>query len=175
MINDLLKRISKSLEDKHIPYMLSGSVALNHYTIPRMTLDIDMVIELDEDKLKVFLSGFDQYYYLNPDAVIEETKRAGMFNVIDYKTGIKIDFIVRKNTDYRKLEFSRRKQIGIEDFKVWIVSPEDLILSKIIWIQQLKSEKQIEDIKNLLARKDIDLNYIMKWCQKLNLEIFDLM
>ncbi len=117
MINDLLKKISKSLEDKHIPYMLSGSVALNYYAIPRMTLDIDIVIELREDKLKDFISIFDQNYYINPDTVIKETKRSGMFNVLDYETGVKLVFIIRKNTDYRKFEFSRRKQIGIEDFK----------------------------------------------------------
>lgn len=173
MINNLLKRISKSLEDKQISYMLSGSIALNHYTIPRMTLDIDIVIALQEDMLQDFFSLFDQHYYLNRNTVIEETKRSGMFNVIDYETGLKIDFIVRENTEYRKLEFSRRKKIKIEDFYAWIVSPEDLVISKIIWIQQIQSDKQISDIKNLLAIKDLDLTYIADWCRKLKLKTFD--
>ncbi len=52
MILKLLKRITQSLEDKQIPYMLSGSIALNNYAIPRMTMDIDIIIALKEENLK---------------------------------------------------------------------------------------------------------------------------
>ena len=81
-------------------------------------------------------------------------------NVIDLETGLKIDFIVKKDTEYRKYEFKRRKITKIYDFNVWIVAPEDLTISKLEWIQQLKSDKQITDIKNLLAIPDIDKKYI---------------
>ena len=65
MILNLLKKITKSLDSKKIPYMLSGSIALNNYTIPRMTLDIDFVIELHEENLNDFLSIFGNSYYVN--------------------------------------------------------------------------------------------------------------
>ncbi len=175
MILNLLERITKSLELKKIPYMLSGSIALNNYTVPRMTMDIDIVIELHEENLSAFLSIFGDNYYLNKDTVREETKRLGMFNVIDHKTGFKVDFIIRKNTEYRKFEFQRRLKTKVADFDVWIVSPEDLTISKIEWIQQLQSEKQINDIENLLAKPEIDKNYIKEWCNKLNLKTFNLL
>lgn len=174
MILKLLKRITKSLEDKNIPYMLSGSIALNNYAVPRMTLDIDIVIELHEENLQDFLSVFDESYYVNKDTVKEETKRLGMFNVIDHETGFKVDFILRKNSEYRKHEFSRRKKVQIVDIDVWIVSPEDLVISKIEWIQQFQSDKQTSDISNLLANPEIDRNYIFNWCKKLNLKTFNL-
>ena len=41
MIFKLLQKVTRSLEDAGIPYMLSGSIALNRYSIPRKTLDID--------------------------------------------------------------------------------------------------------------------------------------
>lgn len=154
--------------------MLSGSIALNSYTIPRMTLDIDIVIELHEENLNKFLSIFDKKYYLNKDTVREETKHLGMFNVIDYETGFKVDFILRKNSEYRKHEFSRRRKTTIADFEIWIVSPEDLVISKIEWIQQYQSDKQINDIENLLSNTKIDKNYIREWCKKLNLNTFNL-
>ena len=175
MILSLLKRITQSLERKHIPYMLSGSIALNNYTVPRMTMDIDIVVELHEENLNDFLSIFGDNYYLNKDAVKEETKRLGMFNVIDHETGFKVDFILRKNTEYRKFEFQRRLKTKVADFDVWIVSPEDLTISKIVWIQQLQSDKQINDIENLLAKPEIDKNYIKEWCKKLNLKTFNLL
>ncbi len=175
MISVLLKRITESLDNKNIPYMLSGSIALNYYAVPRMTMDIDIVIELDENNLFDFFSIFDESYYINKDTVKEEIKRSGMFNVIDHSTGFKVDFIVRKKTLYRNLEFTRRKNIQIGDLHVWIVTPEDLIISKMVWIQQLQSDKQMEDIRNLLAIPGIDRNYIRNWCKKLNLNTYDLL
>jgi len=97
-----------------------------------------------------------------------------MFNVIDHKTGLKIDFIIRKKNKYRELEFSGRRRAQIADFEVWIVSPEDLVISKIEWIQQYQSEKQIKDIENLLKIADIDKIYISDWCKKLNLNTFNI-
>jgi phosphoribosylpyrophosphate synthetase len=175
MITDLLKRVTNSLEIKDIPYMLSGSLALNAYTVPRMSLDIDIVIELHEEHLLDFFEIFKDDYYINENTVKEEIKRRGMFNVIDHKTGFKVDFIIKKETEYRKHEFSRRIRESISDFDVWIVSPEDLVISKIDWIQQYQSDKQINDIQNLLSISTIDLNYIKLWCNKLNLYTFELL
>lgn len=174
MIYQLLKKITSSLEGKNIPYMVSGSVALAAYTIPRMTLDVDIVIELNEQNINDFLSIFSNSFYLHQPTIYEETKRKGMFNIIDYETGYKVDFIVRKETEFRKLEFSHRKRITINDIELWAVTPEDLVLSKIQWIQDFQSEKQISDIKNLLAIPTIDKEYIKSWCEKLNLKIFNL-
>jgi hypothetical protein len=97
-----------------------------------------------------------------------------MFNVIDHDTGFKIDFILKKETEYRRIEFERRLRKIIDGHGVWIVSPEDLVLSKIIWIQQLFSDKQISDIESLLALSIIDKNYIKDWSKKMNLKTFDL-
>lgn len=154
--------------------MLSGSMALNSYTVPRMTLDADIVIELSGKNLEDFFEIFENEFYVNKDSVREEVARSGMFNVIDHKTGFKVDFIVRKNTEYRILEFNRRRKERIGNSEVWIVSPEDLVISKIEWIQQLKSDRQISDIENLLSIPAIDKNYIIDWCNKLKLNTFDL-
>ncbi len=174
MILDLLERISTSLQNRQIPYMLSGSIALNNYSVPRMTVDIDIVIELYEENLPNFLSIFGENYYFNTETIKTETKKHGMFNIIDFETGFKIDFIIRKDTEYRQHEFLRRRKAKIANFDVWIVSPEDLVISKIEWIQQLQSDKQMTDIKNLLATPEIDREYILEWCNKLRLKTFNL-
>jgi hypothetical protein len=175
MFLELLKAITKLLEQKGIAYMVSGSLAVNVYSIPRMTLDIDIVIELDETNYKTFLEIFKSGYYLNEEAALTEIRRKGMFNVIDHKSGLKIDFIIRKETEYRRLEFSRKKRKMIENVPVWLVSAEDLVISKIDWIQQLQSDKQMQDIKNLIASREIDKDYISSWCNKLNLKTFNLL
>ncbi len=154
--------------------MLSGSLAVNVYSVPRMSLDIDIVIELKETYLDSFFEIFSEGYYININTVKQEILRYGMFKVINLRTGFKVDFILKKETEYRNNEFSRRRRESIADFDVWIVSPEDLVISKIAWIQQLKSDKQINDIENLIAIPGLDISYIIYWCNKLNLNSYGL-
>ena len=79
---------------------------------------------------------------------------------------MKVDVIVRKSSDYRQAEFARRKPIELEEFRAWIVSKEDLILSKLLWAKDSRSELQLRDVRNLLTT-DVDHDYLRKWAQTL--------
>ena len=174
MFYELLKTVTGLLDQKGIQYMVSGSLAFNVYCIPRMSMDIDFVIELNQANVADFLGIFKSGYYVDEESVRQEIIRKGMFNVIDHRSGLKMDFIVRKDTEYRRLEFSRKIQKLLEDIPVWMVSPEDLIISKIEWIQQLQSDKQSRDISMLSTIPGINKDYILFWCNKLNLKTFGL-
>jgi hypothetical protein len=174
MIIELLKKVCSELEEKEIEYMLSGSLAMNIYTVPRMTRDIDIVINMKLSDINKFIKIFEEGFYIYEEGIEEEVINRRMFNVIDNGSGFKIDFIVRKNTDFHRNEFNRRQQKRAFGFKPWVVSIEDLIISKLNWIQDLKSDTQISDIENLLSVPDIDKEYIEKWCEKLNLNTYNL-
>ena len=174
MILDLLKKVCNQLDEHGIKYMVSGSIALNIYTIPRMTRDIDIVIELSESKIDEFTSLFPNAYY-DKNTIREALKRKGMFYVIDHSTGFKIDFIIRKETEYHNLAFQRRQRVNEFNTEIWVVEINDLIIAKIIWIQQYQSERQLFDIENLLLNPEKDLDYIKNWCTKLNLQTFNLL
>lgn len=154
--------------------MISGSIALNVYSIPRMTRDIDIVIELPLSRLDEFTGLFPDSY-LNRATIAEEIKRKGLFNIIDHKTGFKLDFIIRKETEYFKMAFSRRKRIMALNMELWVISLEDLIIAKLIWIQDYQSSQQMQDISNLLLNPDKDIGYITEWCNKLELKTFNLL
>jgi hypothetical protein len=173
MILELLKRVCNSLDENNIAYMISGSIASNIYTIPRMTRDIDIVIELSESQIDEFTDLFPNSYF-HKDVIKDEIKRQGMFNIIDHQTGFKVDFILRKKTEYFYLAFQRRRRIKELDTELWVISLDDLIIAKIIWIQQYQSERQIFDIKNLLLNTETNLKYIKTWCNKLNLKTYNL-
>jgi len=174
MIHELIRNITSSLDQKGIPYMISGSMAFNMYCIPRMSMDIDLVIELNLSIVHGFLDIFKTGYYIDYETVIQEIKKGGMFNAIDHNSGFKIDFIIRKNTEYRLLEFSRRVKKVIMETPVWVVSPEYLVISKLAWIQELQSEKQSQDIRMLMLLPEIDREYINLWCKNLHLKTFGL-
>mgnify|MGYP000642670623 CR=1 FL=1 len=171
---ELLRYICEELERKGIEYMLSGSLAMSAYVTPRFTRDIDIIINLKKENLDEFLKIFSTHFYLNKEAIFEEVDREGMFNIIDQESGYKIDFVVKKNNPFRNEEFKRKQNHELFGFKAWIVSPEDLILSKFIWIQDITSDIQLQDIKNLLDHTNTNKEYIKTWIKTLNLKTYNL-
>ena len=81
---------------------------------------------------------------------------------------VKADFIVRKDSAYRRTEFDRRREIDIDGEPVVLVSPEDLILSKLHWGKDSGSELQRRDVEQLLQSvEDLDENYLKEWASEL--------
>jgi hypothetical protein len=171
----LLEKICQILEALQIPYMLSGSVAMNFYTDPRTTRDIDIIVELQNQHVPAFVTQLEHQFYVYPEGIYEEIARQGMFNIIDFKTGLKIDFILRNDEAHEQLKFKNRRKIQYFGIDLWIICLEDLVISKLKWIQVLESEKQKNDITNLLDVFYIDMEYIKDWCTQLNLKTYQLL
>ncbi|HUK55468.1 MAG TPA: nucleotidyltransferase [Nitrospiria bacterium] len=172
MINeqDVLKIVTQRLESAGIRYMVTGSIAANFYTIPRMTRDIDIIIEVGEEKVEELFSLFSNDFYVDRDVMRHALQSKGMFNIIHREGVVKVDFIVRKDSEYRRVEFERRRSIEFEGGRILVASPEDLILSKLDWAKDSRSEMQIRDVKNLLQTPGLDRRYILKWVAKLGLQ-----
>ncbi len=154
--------------------MLSGSVASSIYTLPRATRDFDFVIHLQLKDVKAFVENFKQGYYCDEDAVKEAIANTSMFNIIDHSSGFKADFVILKSEPYRQTEFERRRKVEFESIAVFVCSAEDLLLSKLIWIQDIQSSLQMDDIKNLTLIKTLDWEYINYWLKVLKLNTFEL-
>ena len=165
---DIVRDISARLEGAGIEYMLTGSMAMNYYAQPRMTRGIDVVVALQSSDVDRFVRLFTPDYYLSPETVRDSISRQSMFNLIHQQSVIKVDCIVRKSVQYRLVEFGRRQRIEVEDFQTWIVSKEDLILSKLFWARDSHSELQLRDVRNLLAT-GCDHAYIEHWTPELGL------
>jgi len=167
---DVLQEVVAGLEQGGIAYMVSGSTALNYYAEPRMTRDIDIVIELGPHETARFEQIFSGDFYLDTAVVEQAVRDRGMFNLIHFGRVVKVDFIVRKDSEYRRLEFSRRRRVEVEGLTLHLVSPEDLILSKLDWARQGPSELQLKDVQSIVASvPDLDWHYIRSWAGKLGL------
>ena len=168
---EVLKIVTRRLNEAEISYMISGSIAANYYTVPRMTRDIDIVIELEQGDIDKFVGLFEKDFYLNRETVMNEVSRQGMFNLIHNRYVIKIDFIINKSSAYQQGAFSRRKQVLIEQSPMWFVSAEDLVISKLLWAKDSHSEMQLKDVANLMETVDnLDSKYINNWVRELGLE-----
>ncbi|MHC4431561.1 MAG: nucleotidyl transferase AbiEii/AbiGii toxin family protein [Planctomycetota bacterium] len=168
---EVLKILADRLAEAGINYMISGSIAANYYTIPRMTRDIDVVIELDESGIDRFVSLFEDDFYSDRTMIANEVSRQGMFNLIHNRYVVKIDFIVKKSSAYQQEAFARRKQVLVEQRPVWFVTAEDLVISKLAWAKDSYSELQLKDVASLIATVDnLDMKYIEIWVRELGLE-----
>ncbi len=163
------------LNAQSLPYMLTGSIAKSFYSDPRMTRDIDIVIEMGSADAVSMVRLFEKSFYIDEVMVREAVANSSMFNIMHNELQVKVDFIIRKDSDYRKVEFDRRKSFALSGVEAWVVSPEDLILSKLDWAKDSLSEMQLSDVKDLLRSvKTLDMDYLEKWISHLGLaEIFE--
>lgn len=97
-----------------------------------------------------------------------------MFNIIDHQSGYKVDFIIKQHSLYEMVKFNNRKTVIFEQVPISVCSPEDLVISKLQWIQELQSERQMNDIKALLQYPNLNKYYILQWIQELQLQTFGL-
>ncbi len=163
---ELLHLLADRLEALEIPYMVSGSVALNVYAEPRMTRDTDVVIALHRPRVDDFVAAFAPDFYCDRSMVVEAVARSDMFNVIHNTWIAKVDFIIQKDSPYRHEEFERRRMMPIEGREVSIVAPEDLLLSKLVWSGG-QSELQLRDVRGLIRHVEIDWAYVDRWADGL--------
>jgi len=172
---DFLKTLINYFDIYNVKYMLSGSVAMSLYTEPRFTRDYDFVVHMKISDIPNLLNYFRDDYYCDSDAVKEAIQKKSMFNIIDPKINYKADFIILKEDEFSLTEFERRRELKFLDMILYVVSVEDLILSKLIWIREIKSSTQMDDIKKLFQNKELDLNYINHWINQLKLNTFNLL
>ncbi len=163
---ELLLKIVEILERHKIPYLVTGGFAVAVLAKPRFTADIDIVIELAPQKIPQLakdLLGIDKDVYVSEEAIKNAIEQEGEFNFIHPQTGLKIDFWVKR---YQFEKFERAIVKKIKGQNVRFISPEDLILSKLIWYKEGQGAKQLEDIESILEIAKPNVNYIKNWAEK---------
>lgn len=166
---DVLRDVSEKLAGWGIPFMVTGSVAMNFYAQPRMTRDIDMVIAVQYNQIDGLVAGFTPEYYVAREAVTEAFHNGSMFNVIHQASVIKVDLIMKKTSPFHQAAFERRRPIALEGFSTCIISKEDLVLSKLLWAKGSHSERQMGDVANLL-QTECDAIYLDRWARVLGVD-----
>jgi hypothetical protein len=128
---EVLQDAIARMEGSGIAYMLTGSVALSYYAEPRMTRDVDLVVELADRDPKSVVTLFAPDYYVSEDDVGRAITARTMFNVLHLGKVVKLDLIVRKDTAYRRQEFERRRRVQLPGFEAWMIRREKWTLSKL--------------------------------------------
>ena len=143
-------------------------MALSFYAQPRFTRDVDLVVQLTRVDVPRFVALFADDFDCDVDMVEEAIRYQKMFNVIHLGSVLKFDFIIRKSDPYREQEFSRRRRIALAGVELAVVAPEDLILSKLLWSRDSRSEIQRHDVVSLIeSQTPLDWTYLETWAKDL--------
>ncbi len=131
--------------------MVTGSAAGMFYGLTRATFDLDVVIELAPARLDDFVAAFSEDCYCERSAVEEAVERGSMFNVIPLSGGMKTDFILLRDEPFEQAKFARRRQLAWRPGTVWVIDPADLVLSKLVWARESRSQRHLADVREILA------------------------
>lgn len=145
------------LEIARIDYAIVGSVAASIYGEPRATNDLDLVIQIESSQTRNLCNAFpaERFYVPPEEAILAELtgNRAGHINIIALESMTKADLYPLPAG--QRAWFARRRQASVADRRVWLASPEVIILHKLLFYQEGGAEKHLRDIRAILATTSV--------------------
>ncbi len=153
-IGSLLNIFTSKLNQLDCEYMVTGSVASMHYGEPRFTHDIDLVFSIKNQNLKSFENIFplDDFYFPPLEVIQLEINRSlrGHFNIIHNETGFKADIYTLGNDPLLKWGLLNKQKVEFDNCLLYVAPPEYVIIQKMNYWEEGKSEKHIRDISAMI-------------------------
>lgn len=176
--SQLLIEAIKALERAGVGYFLSGSFASSMQGEPRATHDIDLVIEVDARVIEALSDAFGGDSYFFDEAAARTALLGGsMFNLIDTRSGDKVDFWALSQDPFDESRFARRTRVRVFGIELSVSAPEDTILQKLKWARACGgSERQLRDAAGVyeLQAGSLDERYLDEWAFRMEVhELLD--
>ena len=170
-VDATVQKIVEIFEKLDKPFAFTGGLAAITYGDPRTTRDVDLIVEInpwERDFAEALAEVLGEGFYFNIPACQEGIEKQTMFQAIDLKTMIKIDFhlsdIVPGSCDRRCNTKIATGQI------VPMVIPEDSILSKLVWIKLGSGSSRKDIVAVLRMQKNLDTEYLETTAKQLGVE-----
>lgn len=166
-----LRNVTEAFDRLSIPYAVMGGLAVRAHGLPRPTFDVDFTIAIDRDGLPALFDELEELGYTVP-----EIYRGGWVDRIAEMPLIKFHLMVGGNaiavdvflaeTEFLQSAMQRRMRAEIDGVTVNVVSPEDLILLKVI----ARRPRDLGDITDVrFMQGDLDEAYLRRWVDALEL------
>jgi hypothetical protein len=164
--------VLEALQESEIPYLIGGAVAAWAWGEPRATRDLDVVIRLTQSAAENLSRELEARGMPLPTDIIQdrlEDPRGDVpLNAIHGASGYKADlYILREGDAFREEAFQRRLLIdlGPELGEVYLHTPEDLIINKLLYYSLSQQTKHVRDITAIVQTMgdELDMDFIQKW------------
>ena len=165
LLIDCLQRLNRA----GVAYMLTGSMASNHWGIPRTTRDLDFVVQLSAAAVAILVEAFGSDYELDKQMVRSAFQPPYQFNAIDRRSALKIDFWLLRGDPFERTMFSRRLKTTLFGETAWIAAAEEIILHKLFGDKISPSDRQLRDVAGVVAVENeaLDRAYLRHWASEL--------
>lgn len=152
-------------ESKGIDYALMGGIAVRVYGIPRPTYDVDFTAAIPRDALPDLYAAVERAGYTVPESHrrgwIDQVAGLPLVKFRLYLEGRGVDVdVFLAETAYQRDVLRRRRREQINGVAAWLVSPEDLILLKLI-AGRPRDRADIGDIR--FVQGTLDEAYMRRW------------
>lgn len=168
--HELMKHTARLLDKHDLRYFVTGSMAAMAYSRPRLTYDVDIVLSAGPRDVGEIVAAFSTPdFYIDESTVRRAVESFDQFNVIYLPTSLKLDFMVVDEDRYEASRFTRRREISFEGVRIWVAAPEDVMLKKLLYYKEGRSEKHLNDIAAILSASaaHIDYQYTEHWAMRL--------
>lgn len=155
-----LKEAQDFLKKKGVQYMIIGGIGNLVWGEPRLTVDIDISVQVSDVKERDFIKEVGSRFRIlvnNPEDFVKKTRVLP----VELSENVKGD-IIFAGLDYEKKAIERAVEVEIsKNSMVRVCTAEDLIIHKAI----SEREKDWQDIEGILLRRGnlLDKKYILQW------------
>jgi hypothetical protein len=149
------------LESLEIPYMVVGGFAAILYGEPRLTLDVDIVVDMKPEHIELLVAAFPfPDYYVSEEGIRDSLQRCYPFNIIQPATGAKLDMVPLPRDPFTRSAFQRRQRLEYDESgrSAVFITSEDMIVAKLLAYRETSSDKHLRDARGVLVTQWGDLN-----------------
>ena len=159
---EALTQFIGDLNSLNIPYMITGAYAVSYFGLPRATHDLDIVIEIRPVDITSVCRKFAGAYVVDKEMAENAVRYSTHFSIVHSNGDIKVDLWVLKNKAGERTRFERRKKISLFGKSTFIISAEDMILTKLEWFKRSKNTKHFDDVVSIIKvqAEKLDTVYI---------------
>ena len=106
-------RVADLFETLGLRYTIGGSLASSLSGEPRSTLDVDMVVAIQEADIAPLVAALATDFYVNEKALRRAVRERSSANLIHQETSVKIDLFVTGSTPLDEVQLARRRRVQV--------------------------------------------------------------
>jgi hypothetical protein len=106
---EIFETVIDVLDRTSIPYMIVGSVASMSYGRPRLTHDMDVVLDMRKEQAEEFVHLFGSDWFVDGEMIRKAIDERFHFNILHLPTGVKVDFFSLKLTSHENKKLNRTR------------------------------------------------------------------